>query len=344
MKILYTHFQDGFDHLDLTQVFRNWANIWLELGDPARAMNLYCRALSMYPDNCNEALDYLLDQALTFENLGSACRALGDLHKTVHYYNRALQIYERVYLNNPNHPEIARILSNLGYVSRDLRAPFEAINYYERTLKIVQKLYVESHPYVVGTLHDLGCMYHVAALTLKQDRYESPAQEYLQQANASFAQAIATCSPIEVGLCVEYGNFLLNIGETYQAHQYLHRAIEHGDDGEGLNYTLLEKETVTSILQAYISQQQKVSLIAMDYAYYLMIHHYRDFQEAGIAMTPTREAYLKAYQASLGRRKGRPEQAQADRVAYYLLGSLYEAQGDYEAAATAFARIQDGIE
>ena len=75
-----------------------------------------------------------------------------------------------------------------------------------------------------------------------------------------------------------------------------------------------------------------------------MIHHYEDFQEAGIQMAQTREAYLKDYQASLDQCSGQPGQEQKDKTAYYLLGSLYAAQGDDEAAAAAFARAQDGTE
>ena len=75
-----------------------------------------------------------------------------------------------------------------------------------------------------------------------------------------------------------------------------------------------------------------------------MIHHYEDFQKAGIAMDQTRDAYLAAYKASIDQRSGRPGKTQEDKTAYYLLGSLYKAQGDHDAAAAAFARAQDGTE
>ena len=109
-------------------------------------------------------------------------------------------------------------------------------------------------------------------------------------------------------------------------------------------YGLLEQPTATPVLQAYISQHQKVSLRGIDYAYYLMIHHYEDFQKAGITMAQTRDAYLAAYKESLDQRKGQPGKAQEDKTAYHLLGSLYQAQGDQAAAAAAFARAQDGTE
>jgi hypothetical protein len=75
-----------------------------------------------------------------------------------------------------------------------------------------------------------------------------------------------------------------------------------------------------------------------------MIHHYEDFQKTGIAMSQTREAYLASYKESLDQHSGCPGQEKKDKTAYHLLGSLYEAQGDHEAAADAFARAQDGTE
>ena len=75
---------------------------------------------------------------------------------------------------------------------------------------------------------------------------------------------------------------MLAAGKTTQAYDYLHQAIASGDDEDELSYSLLEQQTVTPIPQKCISQQQEVALRGIDYAYYLMIHHYEDFQEAGI--------------------------------------------------------------
>ena len=75
-----------------------------------------------------------------------------------------------------------------------------------------------------------------------------------------------------------------------------------------------------------------------------MIHHYEDFQQAGVQMSQPREKYLKDYQKSLDYRSGRTRQAQKDKIAYCLLESLYKASGGHEATATAFASAQEGPE
>ena len=189
--------------------------------------------------------------------------------------------------------------------------------------------------------HNLGCMYHVTALAARQAGDEQRAQAYLQKATTSFEQAVQASDAVKAGLYTAYGNSLLATGKTTQAYDYLHQAIASGDDASELGYGLLEQQTVTPVLQTYLSQQQEVSLRGIDYAYYLMIHHYEEFQEAGIQMAQTREDYLAAYQASLDQRSSQAEQEQKqNKTAHYLLGSLYKAQGDQEAAAASFARSQ----
>ena len=216
----------------------------------------------------------------------------------------------------------------------------EAIQSYEQALSVP----AVSQAMKASTSHNLGCMCHVKALAVRQAGDEQQAQAYLEKATTSFEQAVQASDGVEAGLYTTYGNFLLATEKTAQAHNYLHQAIESGDDEDTLYCGSLEKPIVTPILQEKVAQDKKVTFRGIDYAYYLMVHHYEDFQKAGITMTQTRDAYLAAYQASLDQRKGQPGQTQEDKTAYHLLESLYKAQGDHEAAAAAFARAQDGTE
>ncbi|MEO1219022.1 MAG: hypothetical protein AAFV97_00795 [Bacteroidota bacterium] len=76
------------------------------------------------------------------------------------------------------------------------------------------------------------------------------------------------------------------------------------------------------MLQAKIDQDQQVSLKPIDYAYYLLIHHYEDFQTVGINLDKTREEYLKDFQEVVEQRAGQEDQEKEDEVARYLLESL----------------------
>ena len=373
-------YQETPNHPEIARTSTNLGLAWSALGDSRQAVVYHERSLGIYEyvyDSNHPEI------ARTSTNLGLAWSALGDSRQAVAYHERSLGIYEQVYKEMPNHPEIARTSTNLGLACSALGNFQHAVDRYKRSLGIYEQLYELHHPEIARTLnnlanayykqndvekaikhyekalsrlpsdkkdskidfcYNLGCMYHITALAARQVGDEKQAQAYLEKATISFEQAIQARDTVKVGLWTEYGNFLLATGKAAQAYDHLHQAIESGDDESGLSYSLLEQPTVTSALQAYIRQHQKVSLRGIDYAYYLMIHHYEDFQKAGIEMDKTREEYLAAYQASLDQCKGQPGKAQEDKAAYHLLGSLYKAQGDQEAAATAFARAQDGTE
>ena len=279
------------------------------------------------------------DVAVALRNVAITHQNLNDYTQALDYYQQALQMQQALH-QGENHADVAYAFYAVGVAYGSLGRLEESIQHYE------QALAVSAVPQALkaSICHNLGCMYHVRALAARQAGYEQQAQAYLEKATVSFEQAVEASDKVEVDLYTKYGNFLLATEKIVQAHDYLHQAIERGDDASELSYNLADQSTATPVLQAYISQQQKVSLRGIDYAYYLMMHHYEDFQKAGIAMTQTREAYLAAYKASIDQRRGRPGKAQEDKAAYYLLGSLYKAQGDHEAADVAFARAQDGTE
>ena len=375
-------YQETPNHPDIARTLVGLGIAWRALGDARQAVSYYDRALAIYEQSYQETPNHP-SIAMTLNNLGAAWRALGDARQAVSFLERALAIYEQVYQATPNHPHIAMTLGNLGAVWADLGDRRQALEYHQQALAMYQALHeggnhadvaeaflavgfanyylgrleeviqnweqalavpAVSQATKVSTGHNLGCMCHVKALAARQEGDEPRAQAYLEKATASFEQAVQASDWVEAGLYTEYGNFLLDTRKAAQAYDYLYQVIESGDDEVGLQYGLLEQPTVTPVLQAYISQQQKVQLRGIDYAYYLMIHHYEDFQKVGIAMAQTRDAYLAAYKASIDQCSGRPGKAQADKTAYHLLGSLYEAQGDDEAADAAFARAQDGTE
>ena len=328
---------EGENHADLATALRTVGVAYEHSGKYTQALEYYQQALTMRKalhegENHAEVADSLRTVGLTCENLGNYTQAL-------EYYQQALTMQKALH-EGEDHDEIAQAFLAVGDACGSLGRLEESIQYYEQALAMP----TVSQALKANTGHNLGCMYHVKVLAARQEGDEQQAQAYLEKATTSFEQAVQASSAVEVGLYTEYGNFLLDTRKVAQAYDYLRQAIESGDDASGLGYDLTAQPTVTPVLQAYISQQQEVSLRGIDYAYYLMIHHYEDFQKAGIEMDKTREEYLAAYKESLDQYKGQPGKAQEDKSAYHLLGSLYEAQGDHEAAAAAFARAQDGTE
>ena len=322
--------------LQVAQALRPlWGIAYQNLSNHTQALEYYQKALAMQKA-LHEGDHADIAQALNL--VGLAYQNLGKYTQALEYFQQALTMYQ--ILHEGNHDEVAIALSGVGDAYDSLGRLEESIQSYEQALAVP----AVSQATKASIGHNLGCRYHEASLAARQAGDEPRAQTYLEKANTSFKKAVQASDAVEADLYTEYGNFLLATGKIAQAHDYLHQAIESGDNQSGLSYNLTAQPTVTRVLQAYIRQHQKVLLRGIVYAYYLMIHHYEDFQKTGIAMSQTREAYLASYKESLDQCSGQPGQEQKDKTAYYLLGSLYKAQGDHEAAADAFARAQDGTE
>ena len=82
----------------------------------------------------------------------------GEARQAVSFYERALAIYEQVYHETLNHPDIASTLNNLGAAWRALGDERQAVSFYERALAIYEQVYQETpnHPDIASTLNNLG--------------------------------------------------------------------------------------------------------------------------------------------------------------------------------------------
>ena len=327
---------EGENHAQVAQALNLVDIAYANLGDYDQALEYFKQALTMqkalHERNHPEVADAL-------NNVGVAYERLGNYGQSLKHYEQALEMQKALH-EGENHDDVAQAFYTVGLAYGCLGRLEEAIQHYEQALAVP----AVSQAMKASTGHSLGCMYHLASLAARQASDEQQAQAYLGKATASFEQAVQASEAVKAGLYTAYGNFLLATGKTAQAYSYLHQAIASGDDEDTLYCGSLEKAIVAPILQEKIAQDKEIRSRGIDYAYYLMVHHYEDFREAGIEMAQTREAYLKDYQASLDQRSGHPGQEREDKTAYHLLGSLYEAQGDHEAAAAAFARAQDGTE
>jgi tetratricopeptide (TPR) repeat protein len=145
----------GADHPEVAAVLHKLGNAWFELGQPAKARELYERALLIKereygPDNP--------EVASTLNNLGNTWLDLGRPAMARDLYERALPIDEREY--GPDYPEVASTLGNLGNAWHDLGQPAKARELYERALRIMEQEYGPDHPDVATVLSNLGIVWH----------------------------------------------------------------------------------------------------------------------------------------------------------------------------------------
>ncbi|MEO1301503.1 MAG: tetratricopeptide repeat protein, partial [Bacteroidota bacterium] len=305
------------------------ASTLYSLGNLHKATGEYVKSIQCY-EEClgiekRSYGDTHADVAITLADLGNVHSVLGEREKSIEYYEEALQI--RGQIHDGPHPDVAFILYILAIAYYSSEQPQKSTTYYEEALSVYQQL-SENDPentYAstrASIAHNLACMYHVEALSAMQKDQDQTAQEYLTKAKDTFELAIAANNPPTASLCTEYANFLLATEQIEQACQYLEQTIATGDNEDELGYNMLERETVTPALRDKISQDNPVSLRAMDYAYYLLIHHYEDFQTVGINLDKPREAYLADFQEAVKKRSGQEGKEQEDEIARYLLKSL----------------------
>ncbi len=316
------------NHPDVANSLNNVGAVYERLGEVSKGLGYQEQALEMrqalYPGNHP-------DVAASLNNVGIAYERLGEYGKAKQHYQEGLRISNK--LPDESHSYIHRFTQKLdGLVVNQCYAAAnkayaqhnvaEVIRHYEEALKM---LAAASRDTKTSICHNLGCMYHVAALSATEGAVR---ETCLNKATAAFEQALAWRSDIvKAGLCTEYSNFLLATGQIAQAYPYLLQAIDSGDTQSKLGYGLIEQGIVSPLLQTHIDREGEVVVRGIDYAYYLLLFHYEDFEQAGITLEKTKAEYLAAYEASIRASAGQPGKEKPDEMAYFLLESLQQGLG-----------------
>ena len=161
--------------------------------------------------------------ARLLELMGEYSQQVGlNYRQAVSFYQRALAIYEQVYHETPNHPEIASTLGNLGIAWSDLGDARQAVTYFERALAIYEQVYHETpnHPDIASTLNNLG----LAWQNLGEARQ---AASFYQRALAMREQVYHETPnhPDIARTLVGLGNVWSDLGDARQAVSFLERAL-----------------------------------------------------------------------------------------------------------------------
>ncbi|MEO1219020.1 MAG: tetratricopeptide repeat protein [Bacteroidota bacterium] len=299
-------------HPSIARNLQDLGNVHSDLGEREKSVVYYEAALQMY------------------QLLGGILQHLNQHAQAVEYFEQTLEIGKK--LHGDVHPDVASVLYSLAVACCSSEQLQKSIAYYEEALSVYQQLSEDNpeNPYAstrASISHNLACMYHIEAQSTMQKDRDQTAQEYINKAKETFTLAIAANNPPTASLCTEYANFLLATRQLEQAYPYLQRAITIGDDKSGLSYSMLEIETITPALREKISQDNSISLRSLDYAYYLLIHHYEDFQEAGISLEKTQEVYMQEFQKAVEQRAHQQGREKQGEIASYLLESLHQESG-----------------
>lgn len=149
-----------------------------------------------------------------------------DFEKTIHYLERALEIYLNIY--GENHPRTVTTIANLGGMYRDAGKLEKALPYFEKALNGSYYLYQEDSAHIGRRLYGVGSV--LAGL----ERFEE-AEGYLESALEVLNQHYQTGF-----MFVEYPRTLLGVsirgqGRIHEGEKLIKEAIENLTDfyGEG---------------------------------------------------------------------------------------------------------------
>jgi len=133
---------------DLSWIYNNLGDLQVGLGQPARALQYYEKALEISEESRRRAPDsteYARDLSASYIKLGDLqMRRLGEPARALQYYEKALEIGEELRRRAPESPEYAYDLSinceRLGDLQVILGEPACALRYYMTALEISEKL------------------------------------------------------------------------------------------------------------------------------------------------------------------------------------------------------------
>jgi len=222
------------DHYYATRILYNQASMYDDRGDYARAKQLYqrvlalrenvagkrsidvalsrlCQSTSAEPDECQQHLDV----ALTLNDLGAVHEHEGDYDQAEKFFNRALEISEKIL--PPEHSFISQLLNNLAVVYDDKNDQERAEQLFQRVLTVRRQSLGENHPKVALSLNNIGTLY------VRKGELKRAGESY--ERALEMAQQTLPAQHIDIALILNnLGVLAMFKGEHGQARQLLAQA------------------------------------------------------------------------------------------------------------------------
>ena len=114
------------------------------------AKEIYQRLLSL----CEETFGYNKQTASSYNNIGNVCGITGDYNKALDFYNKALEIQEKVL--GEEHSDTTCSYNNIGNVYNDLGNYDKALKNHNKALEIRKKILGEEHTDTASSYNNIG--------------------------------------------------------------------------------------------------------------------------------------------------------------------------------------------
>ena len=186
----------------------------------SKALPIAEKLLDMYEDD--------VDKAKVLNALGIICNDLHIAAKTDEYYLKAIAIYERLTIENPDRfePDLATSYNNAGVFYSDQSPPTKAEEYYLKAIAIREKLARENPDRFEP---DLATSYNNTGVFYQKQGHPTKAEEYYLKAIAIY-EKLARENPdrFEPDLATSYSNagvFYSDQRQPTKAEEYYLKAI-----------------------------------------------------------------------------------------------------------------------
>jgi tetratricopeptide (TPR) repeat protein len=169
---------------------------------------------------CNVLLEQAPDEgekAFYYNNLGYIKCNQGDYKKAIEYYEKGLEILQKIL--RPNHPDLATSYNNIGKVYHNMGEYSKALSFYEKALEIDQKTLPPNHPDLATSYNNIGAVYCNMGEYSKALSFYEKALEIDQKTLPSNHPSLAT-SYNNIGLVYN------NMGEYPKALSFYEKALE----------------------------------------------------------------------------------------------------------------------
>jgi tetratricopeptide (TPR) repeat protein len=184
------------------------------------------------------------DLSVSYNKLGDVYGERGESQRALEYYQKDLEIAERLYETEPHRADLARDLSvsynKLGDVYGERGESQRALEYYQKSLEIAERLY-EAEPHRADLARDLSVSYNKLGDVYGERGESQRALEYYQK-SLEIAERLYETEPHRADLARDLSVSYERMGDVYRAAGESQRALEYYQKSLELRERLYEAE------------------------------------------------------------------------------------------------------
>ena len=204
---------------------------WYRLGELLDKMGQSEKSQQVFETILEQRTDES-EKASVYIQLGAVKQRQGDYKEAIAFYEKSLQIYQKIHPSN--HLSLASVYNNIGLAYRSMGDYSKALFSYEKDLEISPKSLPPNHPNLAMSYNNIGTVYDSLG------DYPKALSSY-EKALAIKQQSLPSHHP---SLGASYNNIGLvyeKIGDYSKARSFYERAVDNGQHSLPPNHPTLKQ-------------------------------------------------------------------------------------------------------